>query len=70
MSGEELYKHLSVIRTGASLGLLGADKTAEITKLLFTTSAGEIMKGEQRNMSPEERDAARSRIVRESKLFD
>jgi protein arginine kinase len=70
MSGEELYKHLSVIRIGASLGLIGMDKTAEITKLLFTTSAGEIMKGEQRNMSPEERDAARSRIVRESKLFD
>ena len=68
--GEELYSHLSVLRTGATLGLIDMDKTAEMTKLLFSTSAGEIMKTENRGMSPEERDATRSSIVRASKLFD
>lgn len=69
LSGEELYGHLSVLRTGVTLGLLDEEKTAEITRLLFCTSAGEIMKNEGRALSPNERDVFRANIVRGSKLF-
>lgn len=69
MSGEELYGHLSVIRTGVTLGLLDEDKTAEITRLLFCTSAGEIMEDAGRVMQPSERDASRAEVVRNSALF-
>ncbi len=69
LSGEELYGHLSVLRTGVTLGLLDESKTAEITRLLFCTSAGEIMKNEGRVLTPSERDVFRANIVRGSSLF-
>jgi protein arginine kinase len=69
MSGEELYGHLSVIRTGASLGLVDIEKTSVMTRLLFCTSAGEIIMESGRNLTPAERDAIRATEVRNSKLF-
>lgn len=70
MSGEELYSHLSVLRTGVSLNLIGEQKTPEMTRLLFCTSAGEMMMEAGKIISPEERDAHRSKLVRQSSLFD
>lgn len=67
MSSDELFGLLSAVRLGVSMGLIKEIKPCTLTSLMFEAGANTIqLKGE---MSGDERDISRAKLVRERLTF-
>lgn len=66
ISSKECAKLLSYVKLGTDLGIIKEENTQKIIELMIRTEPAHIALGENKNLSPDERDSHRSQILRSS----
>jgi protein arginine kinase len=64
ISSEETMEHLSSVRLGVNLGLLHDVGMPTVNELFILTQPAHLQRLEKRDLTPEERDAARADFIR------
>lgn len=64
MSSEEVFKHISQVRLGVTMGLVNGISLTVMNQILLLTQAGSLQKALGQPLSPDERDVKRAEMIR------